>query len=75
MFGAKANERWMPLIPLPHFLNSTFSFTTTIDTFAQFAAQHLREADVVVIHEWNDPKVVNTILETEEEIWVQGDLA
>lgn len=31
--------------------------------FPQFAAQHLREADVVVIHEWNDPQVVNSILE------------
>jgi spore maturation protein CgeB len=31
-------------------------------TFTQFAAQHLREADVVVIHEWNDPQVVNSVL-------------
>ena len=32
------------------------------DTFLHFAEQHLRESDVVVIHEWNDPHVVNTIL-------------
>ncbi len=33
------------------------------ETFPQFAASHLREADVVVIHEWNEPRVVNAILE------------
>lgn len=32
-------------------------------SFAHFAAQHLRGADVVVIHEWNDAHVVNSILE------------
>jgi spore maturation protein CgeB len=32
-------------------------------TFAQFAEQNLREADVVVVHEWNDASVVNAILE------------
>lgn len=31
--------------------------------FPQFAAKHLRDADVVIIHEWNDPLVVNSILE------------
>jgi spore maturation protein CgeB len=36
-------------------------------TFEQFAAQHLREADVVVIHEWNEPQVVNTILELKQK--------
>ncbi len=38
-------------------------FYNNDSNFAQFAAQHLREADVVVIHEWNDPHIVNSILE------------
>ncbi|HUN87530.1 MAG TPA: glycosyltransferase [Terriglobales bacterium] len=33
------------------------------ETFAKFASEHLRESDVVVIHEWNEPIVVNAILE------------
>lgn len=31
-------------------------------TFADFAQRELRAADVVIIHEWNDPAVVNAIL-------------
>jgi spore maturation protein CgeB len=31
-------------------------------SFADFAARELRGADVVIIHEWNEPQVVNTIL-------------
>ena len=31
-------------------------------SFREFAAEELRGADMVVIHEWNDPQVVNTIL-------------
>jgi spore maturation protein CgeB len=38
-------------------------FYNNDESFAKFAAEHLRESDVVVIHEWNDPQVVNTILE------------
>ncbi len=30
--------------------------------FAEFAANQLRDADVVIIHEWNQPEIVNTIL-------------
>lgn len=30
--------------------------------FAEYARSELRGADVVIIHEWNDPQVVNTIL-------------
>ena len=30
--------------------------------FEQFASDELRESDVVVIHEWNPPQVVNTLL-------------
>jgi len=30
--------------------------------FRQFAEEELREADVVIIHEWNDPAIVQTIL-------------
>jgi spore maturation protein CgeB len=36
-------------------------------SFEQFAAHHLREADVVVIHEWNEPRVVNSILELKKK--------
>jgi spore maturation protein CgeB len=36
-------------------------------TFPKFAAEQLRESDVVVIHEWNDPQVVNTILELKQK--------
>ncbi len=31
-------------------------------SFRDFAAEELRGADVVIIHEWNEPEVVNTIL-------------
>lgn len=30
--------------------------------FREFAAEELRGADVVIIHEWNEPEIVNTIL-------------
>ena len=30
--------------------------------FEQFAREELRGADVVIVHEWNDPRVVETIL-------------
>lgn len=38
-------------------------FYNNDDTFQQFAATQLREADVVIVHEWNDPYTVNQILE------------
>jgi spore maturation protein CgeB len=31
-------------------------------TFPDFAQHHLRGADVVILHEWNEPKIVNAIL-------------
>jgi len=31
--------------------------------FEEFLNQELRDADVVIIHEWNDPQVVNAILQ------------
>jgi len=31
-------------------------------TFAEFLDEELRGADVIIIHEWNDPEVVNAIL-------------
>jgi len=31
--------------------------------FRQFLKNELREADVVLLHEWNDPSVVNSVLE------------
>ncbi len=36
--------------------------------FAEFAHHHLRNADLVVIHEWNDPVIVNTILALKAEL-------
>jgi spore maturation protein CgeB len=38
-------------------------FYNNDSSFPQFAAEHLREADVVVVHEWNPPEVVNAILD------------
>ncbi len=43
-------------------------FYNNDNTFPQFAAQKLREADVVIIHEWNDPRVVNTVLEMKQKL-------
>ncbi len=34
----------------------------TEEGFEEFAARELRGADVVLVHEWNTPKVVNTIV-------------
>lgn len=31
-------------------------------SFREFVAEELRGADVVIIHEWNEPEIVNTIL-------------
>ena len=44
------------------FPDLSVQFYNNDQTFAQFAADHLKESDVVIIHEWNDPQVVNTIL-------------
>ncbi len=38
-------------------------FFNADSSFAEFAATHLRGADVVIIHEWNEPLVVNAILD------------
>lgn len=43
-------------------------FYNNNDAFEHFAEQHLREADVVVIHEWNEPRIVNTILELKQKL-------
>jgi spore maturation protein CgeB len=37
------------------------------DSFPAFAREHLRDAEIVIIHEWNDPAVVNSILELKSE--------
>ncbi len=37
-------------------------FYKSDQSFADFAEDALRGADVVVVHEWNDPLVVNTVL-------------
>jgi len=36
------------------------------ENFARLAEDELREADVALLHEWNDPLVVNTILDLKE---------
>ncbi len=38
------------------------------ETFREFATQELRGSDVVVVHEWNPPEVVNTILSLKERL-------
>ena len=49
------------------FPDLNIQFYNNDETFARFAAEHLRESDVVVIHEWNEPQVVNTILELKKK--------
>jgi len=49
------------------FTELKIQFYNADGSFPQFAAQHLREADVVVIHEWNEPQVVNSILELKKK--------
>jgi len=36
--------------------------------FAEFAAEELKGADVVIIHEWNDPQIVNAILSLKQKL-------
>jgi len=36
--------------------------------FPDFAARELRNADIVLIHEWNEPHVVNTILGLKQQL-------
>ncbi len=36
-------------------------------SFEEFLAQELRDADFVIIHEWNDPEVVNAILQCKQK--------
>jgi spore maturation protein CgeB len=38
------------------------------DSFAEFAKHELRHADVVIVHEWNDPRIVNTILALKDQL-------
>lgn len=37
-------------------------------TFTDFALHNLRGADIVIIHEWNEPTVVNQILELKDKL-------
>ena len=37
-------------------------------SFAEYAAEELRGADIVLIHEWNRPEVVNTLLELKKKL-------
>jgi spore maturation protein CgeB len=36
--------------------------------FARFAEEELREADAVIVHEWNDPRAVETILSLKSKL-------
>ena len=38
------------------------------ESFREFAAERLKDSDIAVIHEWNEPAVVNTILELKQEL-------
>jgi spore maturation protein CgeB len=38
------------------------------NTFPELAGEQLRGADVVILHEWNDPRVVNTVLSLKQEL-------
>ena len=38
------------------------NFYSNDDSFQSFAEEELRNSDVVIVHEWNDPQVVRTIL-------------
>lgn len=42
-------------------------FYNNDETFPQFATTRLRDADVVIIHEWNDSRVVNCILDLKQK--------
>ncbi len=44
-----------------HFYNADASFT-------DFALENLRGADVVILHEWNDPSVVNAVAELKQAL-------
>jgi spore maturation protein CgeB len=43
-------------------------FYNNDESFRDFAAQELADADVVLVHEWNEPKIANTILELKREL-------
>jgi len=49
------------------FPDLSVQFYNNDHTFAPFAAEHLKESDVVVIHEWNEPQVVNSVLELKKK--------
>jgi spore maturation protein CgeB len=38
------------------------------DTLREFLQRELKDVDVVIVHEWNDPRVVNTILSLKQEL-------
>src|SRR5690242_18016190 len=37
-------------------------------TLREFLVKELKDADVVIMHEWNDPQVVNTILSLKQQL-------
>ena len=43
-------------------------FYNNDESFSQFALQNLRQADVVIVHEWNPPEIVQEILKLKREL-------
>jgi spore maturation protein CgeB len=61
--GAEAVDCFRRLYP-----DLDIRFYKDDSSFPAFAAEQLREADVVIIHEWNEPRVVNTILALKRQL-------
>lgn len=55
---------------LEHF-DATYSdlCVRTYDPHAPALREHLKDTDVVIVHEWNDPKLVELLLSLRNEIW------
>jgi spore maturation protein CgeB len=50
------------------YLQLDIHFYKNDDNFAQLAEEELHGADVVIIHEWSEPRVVNTILSLKDKL-------
>lgn len=50
------------------YLDLDIRFYNNDGTFESFLRENLRHADVVILHEWNEPEVVNTILKLKQEL-------
>jgi spore maturation protein CgeB len=59
--GAEIADRSFRLF-WSNFSDLDINFYSNDEGFESFAAEELRGADVVIVHEWNDPGIVGTIL-------------